>query len=290
MADLWLAEDLDTRAVVLKTVRADLARSHDVRSAFRREMNITARLHHSHVVHHVAHGSWAGQDMLALAHIRGVSLDRLRGPQLPLAPALLLALDIAEALAYVHALADDNGVPLEIVHGDVSPQNVVVDNAGQALLIDFGAVTTRTMRKPDQLICKPGYMSPEQSRGVAVDARTDQYALGIMLWEMITGRELFCGDAGRRNRPVPPMSTFVKVPPTVEATVVRMLALEREARFPNMAAVADAITTMIPVPVDARSWLASCAREPAPPPVESRTPVAAAVEHDGITVPMRTNA
>lgn len=281
MADLWLAEDQDARAVVLKTVRADLSRSASVCSAFRREIGITARLHHAHVVHHVAHGTWNGRDALAVDHIRGVTLDHLGQVRVPLAPALTIALDIAQALAYVHRLTDDAGSPLEIVHGDVSPQNVVVDRSGQAMLIDFGAVTMRSIRQAHQLICKPGYMSPEQSLGDVVDARTDQYALGVVLWELLTGEDLFSGDAARRSRPIPPVSAYTHVPPSVEALVVRMLALERDARFPDMDAVADALTALIPVPVDARSWLASNAR--APTPLRG----ARSIDHDGTTRPMR---
>jgi serine/threonine protein kinase len=267
MADLWLAQDADSRPVVLKTVRSDLSRSTSVCSAFRREIGITARLDHQHVVHHVAHGTWHGRDALVLEHISGVSLDHLGRDRLPLGPALIIALDLAE--------------PLDIVHGDVSPQNVVVDRSGQALLIDFGAVTMRAMRKSQQLICKPGYMSPEQSRGLVVDARTDQYALGVVLWELLTGEDLFCGGAARRDRAVPPISSFTRVPPTVDATVIRMLALEPEARFAGMHEVADALRALISIPVDARSWLASSARA-APPHSDARS-----IDHDVDTVPMR---
>jgi serine/threonine protein kinase len=281
MADLWLAQDADSQPVVLKTVRSDLSRSTSVCSAFRREIGITARLDHQHIVHHVAHGTWNGRDALVLEHISGVALDHLGRERLPLGPALLIALDVAEALDYVHTLGDEDGVPLDIVHGDVSPQNVVVDTSGQALLIDFGAVTMRAMRKSQQLICKPGYMSPEQSHGLVVDARTDQYALGVVLWELLTGEDLFCGDGARRDRAIAPISAFTSIPPAVEATVIRMLAPEPELRFPGMNEVARALRALIPIPIDARSWLATSARA-APPQSDARS-----IDYDVDTVPMR---
>ncbi|MCC7072788.1 MAG: serine/threonine protein kinase [Deltaproteobacteria bacterium] len=243
MGELWLADDEQHRRVVLKTVRDDLVNDDEVRRCFRREIAVVSRVRHAHIVHHVAHGVESGVDVLALEHIEGASLATLRHrTPLPLAAALCVADDVARALAHVHGIADAHGTPLGLVHGDVSPQNIIVDARGHALLIDFGGVTWRGADvTPGTLIGKPGYVSPEQLEGRELDGRSDLYALGVVLWEMITGQTLFASDDLRRDRPVPPPSRYARVPDLIDATVMRMVASEREARFPSAAEAAELI-------------------------------------------------
>ncbi|MBI1944800.1 MAG: serine/threonine protein kinase [Deltaproteobacteria bacterium] len=241
MGELWLADDEQHHDVVLKTVRDDLKDDDEVRRCFRREIAVTASVTHEHIVHHVAHGQVAGVEVLALEHITGASLaELLDRSALPLGAALCVAEDVARALAYLHSLKDVDGAALEVVHGDISPQNVVIDRFGQALLIDFGGATWRGADvTPGMLVGKPGYISPEQARGEPVDRRSDQFALGVVLWEMLVGRALFSNEDVRRDLPVPPLSQFVPVPYVIEAAVVRLLAHDREARFTSTEEAAD---------------------------------------------------
>jgi serine/threonine protein kinase len=227
---------------VLKTVRPDLAGDADVVAAFEREIDVTARLDHPHVVRHVAHGLWQGVQMLAVEHIRGVTLAELVSRTLlPVDQALVVAEDIARALAYVHGVAGDDDGALGIVHGDVSPENIMIDDAGCARLIDFGSASTRASPRPEGVVVgKPGFVSPEQARGERVDARSDQYALGVVLWELLAGRPLFAHD-GAAARVVRPLSFFTSVDDGIEAAVVRMLAEDRDARFATMDMVADVV-------------------------------------------------
>ena len=278
MGELWLADDDRHHDVVLKTVRDDLVDDVEVCRCFRREIAVTARLTHSHIVRHIAHGRNAGVDVLALEHIDGASLAVLldRSP-LPLGPALCVAEDIGRALTYMHSLTDQNGESLEIVHGDISPQNILIDRAGQARLIDFGGVTFRGAHAPPEtLVCKPGYVSPEQARGDDVDGRSDQYALGIVLWEMVAGRGLFEGNSMRRDRPVTPLSQFASVPFVVDATVIRMLAFDREARFQSADEAVDAFAGAAWAygVDDNRRWLAEHAWRPPEGTSEHRRPTA----------------
>ena len=279
MGELWLADDEQHRRVVLKTVRDDLVHDAEVRRCFRREIAVVSRVRHAHIVHHVAHGHVSGVEVLALEHIQGASLATLqRRSPLPLAAALCIADDVARALAYLHALRDERGEPLGLVHGDVSPQNIVVDGHGQALLIDFGGVTWRGAGlTPGTLIGKPGYVSPEQLDGTDLDGRSDQYALGVVLWEMLTGAALFSSDDLQRDRPVPPLSRTVMVPDAIDATVMRMLACERELRFPSTADAADVIAGVaVTHGIDGgRRWLAERAAASEGEVDPTRTPLIA---------------
>jgi serine/threonine-protein kinase len=244
MGELWLADDLDRHArVVIKTVRPDLRDDRDVTDWFRREIAVTSRLDHAHVVRHVASGSWQGADVLALEHITGTSIAQLtRTTRIGVAAAVGIARDIADALAYVHALTADDGAPLGIVHGDISPQNILIDRTGGAHLIDFGTVTLAEDAVVD-VAGKPGYLSPEQSRGDRPTAKSDQYSLGVVLWELLARRELFESDARRRGVVIPPIRRAA-VSPELEAIVRRMLAYEESARFSSMLDVTEALESL----------------------------------------------
>ncbi len=279
MGELWLADDEHHRRVVLKTVRDDLVGDDEVRRCFRREIAVVSRVRHAHIVHHVAHGHESGVEVLALEHIEGASLATLqRRSPVPLAAALCVADDVARALAYLHALTDVRGEPLGLVHGDVSPQNIVIDARGQALVIDFGGVTWRGADvTPGTLIGKPGYVSPEQLAGVELDGRSDQFALGAVVWEMVTGVMLFSSDDLHRDRPVPPLSRAQPVPDALDAAVMRMLACDRELRFPSLQEAADVIAAAAAAHglADGRRWLAERAAASDGEVDLTRTPVIA---------------
>ncbi len=256
MGELWLARDEAAHAgVVLKTIRPDLIDDEDVVTWFRREIDVTARLDHAHVSRHVAHGSWQGRDVLALEHIPGVNLAAvLARTRLSLASSLQIAEDISSALAYVHDLKDEDGAPLGVVHADVSPQNILIDVTGNARLIDFGAVLLRGRGdERDSIVGKPGYLSPEQSRCTALDGRSDQYSLGVVLWEMLSGCDLFEGDARRRGREIPPLASFTETPVAVDDIVQRMLRYETDARFADMDAVTAAVGAQLTPALRARA-------------------------------------
>jgi serine/threonine protein kinase len=262
MGEIWLAED-GADGVVVKTIRDDLLDDEEVIASFQREIDVTARLDHPHTVRHVAHGRWEGTDFLAVQKIDGISLWELtQRERMPLGAALCVAHDIAKALAYVHALESDDGVCLGAVHGDVSPQNILVDERGHAHLIDFGAVKLGSDGQPDSIIGKPSYLSPEQSRGGAIDARSDQYSLGIVLWEMIAARSLFDGNARRRGVEIPSLAGVVGAVAAADTLVGRMLAFERDARFENTAACARAIEKLDPRRnAKSRAWLGQAATQ-----------------------------
>jgi serine/threonine protein kinase len=257
MGEIWLADDGAQHDVVLKLVRSEFAHDARIKNRFMREIEVTSRLDHPHVVRHRAHGQVRGREVLMMEHIPGITLARLARARVPMGSALCIAHDIASALAYVHVMTDADGAPLDVVHGDVSPQNIVIDDAGAAHLIDFGSVTTRkTLEEPRSVFGKRCYVSPEQMRGDVVDGSSDQYSLGVILWELLAGRELFC-DETRTETSMPSAASDIDLPRVVETTLARMLAFDKRARFPSMTTGARMLNSIAGEVSRARHWLSS---------------------------------
>jgi serine/threonine protein kinase len=160
----------------------------------------------------------------------------------PLTPALsaYIVAQAANGLGYAHNLADSEGRPLGVVHRDVSPQNILVSFEGAVKVIDFGIVRALgrvSQTNPGGLKGKIEYMAPEQASSEDVDRRADVFALGIVLWEAVTGRHLFRRDtelATMRaivDEPIPPPSDITPVHPQLEQIIVRALEKKREDRF-----------------------------------------------------------
>ena len=172
-----------------------------------------------------------------------------RGRRLDPWTAAWIVAEAAKGLHYAHERKDEGGAPLEIVHRDVSPQNVLLSFEGAVKIADFGIASAKLFA-PDQGVLKGkfGYMSPEQARGEKADRRSDLYALGVIFWEALTGRPLHGAIHGDdlleivRAGAVEPPSTFVSdVPPELEAIVLRALAPRREDRYANGRELAAAI-------------------------------------------------
>ena len=157
--------------------------------------------------------------------------------------------EAAKGLHYAHEKRDEGGAPLEIVHRDVSPQNVLLSFEGVVKIADFGIASARlTDEEEGVLKGKYGYMSPEQARGEKVDRRGDLYALGVIMWECLTGRPLHGGLGGEalldivRSGNVEPPSTYVRdIPEELETIVLKLLAPKAEDRYPTGRDVAAAI-------------------------------------------------
>ncbi len=186
-----------------------------------------------------------------------------------LAEALTIALQLARALHHVHTRVED-GAPLSIVHRDVSPQNLLIDGRGRVVLIDFGvarAASRLTHTKKGTLKGKAAYMAPEQVRGEVVDARTDQFAAAVVLWELLCRRPLFHGnnelrvleqieraDVVRPSMVAPDLLTGLEaldprqakeIVKDVDALVMKALSFRREERFVDMAAFATATASIL---------------------------------------------
>lgn len=253
MATLFLARRLGAagfaRHVAIKVVHPHLASDDHFIRMFVDEALLSSKIQHPNVVHVEELGEENGTYFLVMEYVHGSSLSTLLGALAELERSLNprvavhIALKLAEGLHVAHELRDDKGQPLHVVHRDVSPQNVLVSSAGHVKLIDFGIAKASDRGKRTEtgsLKGKIRYMSPEQAFGRAIDRRTDIYALGIVLWELLTMRRLFSGPNELaildvvRNPRVPPPSRFAPhIPPALDAAVLRALAKDPDQRPPS---------------------------------------------------------
>ncbi|HEY2745595.1 MAG TPA: serine/threonine-protein kinase [Polyangia bacterium] len=209
MADVYLAQRSGSGGVVQRVALKRLRPEHLDDPSFARmfldEARIAARLVHPNIVTLLDVGEHGSELYLAMELVDGAPLSRMlgllrrRGTPLGDAAAVEIALQIADALAYAHAMTDDAGRPLRLVHRDVSPHNVLVDKTGHVRLTDFGiarfldegAARTRTGMMKGKL----SYMAPEQVQSSTYDQRIDVYALGVVLFEMLANRLPYAGSS-----------------------------------------------------------------------------------------------
>nr|WP_240356354.1 serine/threonine-protein kinase [Myxococcus eversor] len=232
------------KEVVIKRVRAFLASDPEFVEMFIAEARLASRLNHENVVQIFDFDKHENTYYLAMEYVRGCSLWELRRKSKelmdPVPPVLVahLGAEVARGLHYAHRLKV-NGQPLDLVHRDVTPHNVLLSYDGAVKLTDFGiAKAGKKLTQPGVLKGKFAYMAPEQARGEAVDARTDLFALGVVLWEMVTGGRLFDGDsevavlrAVQFSVIPPPARLNPEVPPELDAVVMRALERDPAARF-----------------------------------------------------------
>jgi len=205
MAEIYLAlEEMPhagRRFVTIKRIRSEFARDPDYVEFFLTEGRISLKCAHPNLPQVFELGQVDGSFYLAMEYIRGHTLldllrASLRAQQLPsLNAMLLIALQVAAALEHVHGLRDVDGAPLEVIHRDVTPQNIMITADGSVKLIDFGIVrsTVQTHKTQTGIVKgKFAYMAPEQLNGRRdMNQRADLFALGIVMWETLAVRPLF---------------------------------------------------------------------------------------------------
>jgi eukaryotic-like serine/threonine-protein kinase len=228
------------KEVVIKRIRSFLASDPEFVRMFIAEAQVASRLNHANVVQIFDFDKHEDTYYLAMEYVRGHSLWELRRRckevmrPFPATVAARIASEVARGLHHAHGQRDASGRPLGIVHRDVTPHNVLIGFDGAVKLTDFGiAKAGDRLTAPGVLKGKFAYMSPEQARGEPVDARTDVFALGIILWELLTGGRLFDGDsdvailrAVQESRIAPPARLNPDVPEELDGIVLR--ALERD--------------------------------------------------------------
>jgi eukaryotic-like serine/threonine-protein kinase len=245
--------------VAIKVLRSNDRANEEV-EAFFAEAKITARIHHKNVLSVTELGLHEGQPFLVMPFVRGVSLSKLRrrlsrdGASLPTELAAWIAAQVALGLHAAHELTVD-GRPQGLVHRDVSPQNVLLGYDGRVVLLDFGiAKLFESAKSTESGIIKGkfGYMSPEQCAASPVDRRSDLFSLGIVLHEMLTGRDLFAQlpPAAALLRIAstiaePPSRARPGIPARLDAIVARAMAPAREARYGTADELAQDLTELL---------------------------------------------
>ena len=242
--------------LVVKRILPHLAQNRQFIRMFLDEARLAALLDHPNVVRIIEVGHDGEEYFLAMELVQGKPLSavlrkaaREKRPPSPALAAYIMA-QAASGLGYAHALTDGDGRPLGVVHRDVSPQNVLLSFEGAVKLIDFGvarAFGRVAHTSPGGLKGKIEYMSPEQASAEDVDHRADVFALGIVLWEVLTGRRLYRRETELATMrailddPIPRPSEVADVPLALEAVVMRALRKKREGRFSSAHEMAQAL-------------------------------------------------
>jgi serine/threonine-protein kinase len=266
MADVWRAE-LRGAAGVVKEVALKLVRGeHEERSDFVRmfveEARLASRLGHANVVQVFEFDQVDGRYYIAMELVRGLHLGRVAerarelGIRFGVPRVLQVGVDVARGLAHAHRLSEA-GLPLGVVHRDVSPHNVLLSFEGEVKLTDFGiarAMHRAGLSSPGTIKGKAAYMAPEQARGDgAVDARADVFSLGVILWELCTGRRLFARDsdhatleAVKAGEPVsPPSSWNEEVPPALDRAILAALEHDPARRTASAQELGSALSAIL---------------------------------------------
>jgi eukaryotic-like serine/threonine-protein kinase len=243
------------RRVAIKVLHEHFSRDPEYVERFRREARAIARLAHPNVVTVIDRGEWEGRQFIVFEHVAGENLKAVierEGP-LPVDRAVLLACQIGRALAFAHQLG--------IVHRDVKPHNVLIDANGTAKVTDFGIAraldSDEALTATGTVLGTGQYLSPEQANGERGDERSDQYSLGVVAYELLSGEPPYTGDnlmavAMRHVRdPVPSVrDRRTDVPERVDAVVAKAMAKRPEDRFASMAALTAALESCLAEPGD----------------------------------------
>ncbi|HLL00736.1 MAG TPA: serine/threonine-protein kinase [Myxococcaceae bacterium] len=255
MGQVFLARERGAveRLVVLKLILPHLAEDEEFLTMFLEEARLVARLQHQNLVTILDLLEVEGRHCLAMEYVQGDDVRRLdkhsriKGKLLPTGLVLRIISEAAAGLDYAHKARDAQGHPLRLVHRDVSPQNILVGFDGGVKIIDFGvakAAGSGQQTATGVLKGKYPYMSPEQASGQAIDGRSDQFALGVVLWELLTGKRLFKGESDMmtlrlvKDCQVPPPSQLnPKLPPGLDEVVLRALSPTPDKRYPDCGAL-----------------------------------------------------
>jgi serine/threonine-protein kinase len=250
------------RPCVVKIIRRDHAADKSFVARFLDEARVQAQLQHHGVAQIVeASTDASGEPYVVVEHVEGRSLGEVRtravnsNVRIDWSDAVAIGTSAAEALGHVHERTDSMGKALEIVHRDLSPQNVMIGYGGDVKLIDFGTARAENRRChtiSGVVFAKPGYVAPEVAAGISGDFRVDLYALGIMLWELLAGRRFLQGDptehlalVEKDQRKPPPIAALVGAPLELDDIVARLTAHRVEDRYASAKLAASDLVKLL---------------------------------------------
>jgi|GEM_PF-612886 len=239
-----------SRIIVIKRIQAGHDANSEFIQMFRSETKTSMALNHPNIVQVFDVGEENSQPFIAMELVYGRNLRQIltrygeQQKNLNVVHAAYIIEQAARALAYAHEFRDGlSGQALNLVHRDISPQNIMVSYEGLIKVIDFGiakATTNSEHTRTGVIKGKPSYFSPEQITGEELDGRSDLFALGIVMWELLTGRKLFAGESDIaiirmiedcNSKVVPPSNYNSQIPKTLDNIVLRALQRERDHRF-----------------------------------------------------------
>lgn len=259
MAEIFLARTTTelggSRLVVVKLILPHLANTKGFADLLVAEAKLAARLNHANVVQILDLGRQDDVLYIAMQYVEGFDLNELlrrcarTKTPMPIEYGLLVVIEMLRALDYAHRRMTDDGLPLGLVHRDVSPSNVLISFEGEVKICDFGIARANDVAEvlpEDAIKGKAGYMSPEHARGEVVDARADLFAAGIVLWELLAGRRMYKAGAGAgptlldlaREANIPELpARGLRHEEELHAIVKKALAPVRDERYPSAQAM-----------------------------------------------------
>ncbi|HEY5920745.1 MAG TPA: protein kinase [Kofleriaceae bacterium] len=251
MAELFLSRTLGPegfeKLVVLKKILPNYSENPKFVRLFLDEAKLAATLDHPHIAHVYDMGKVDGHYFFTMEYVHGQDVRTTMrrtarvNQRFPIDHAVQIARNVAAALHYAHERRRPDGSLLDIVHRDVSPSNILVSYDGAVKLVDFGvakATTSTVKTRTGTLKGKISYMSPEQAKGAPIDRRSDIFALGIVLWEMVTTQRLFRAENDLatiqqiiNSKPQPPSQLRPESTPELDRVILRALAIDAEQRY-----------------------------------------------------------
>lgn len=251
MAEVYRAESAGLegfkKKVAIKRVLPHLAEKREFIGMFLDEARLSAHLNHSNVVQVFDIGQGDNTYFIVMEMVDGADLKAIaehhrgQGRSFPVEEACLICVRLCEGLAYAHELLGEDGLPFGIVHRDMSPPNVLITRYGEVKIADFGLAKANSQleqSQPGVIKGKFGYLSPEAALGREVDARTDIFAVGIILWELLAGRRLFLGKTDLetvkavQRADVPDIrQANPNVPASVQQALSKLLAGDPDLRY-----------------------------------------------------------
>ena len=250
MAEVWKGKATSMgfdKVVAIKRVLPQLAKNDKFIQMFLDEAKLSLYLNHANIVQTFDIGKADQSYFIVMEWIDGANLKGIiemageRGYKIPREQAAFIAIEMCKGLSHAHNRKDPDGKPLNIVHRDISPPNVLISREGEIKLVDFGlakAASQAVFTDPGIVKGKFAYLSPEAALGQPVDGRTDVFATGIVLWEMLTGRRLFNGKNDLetvkmvRAADIPSLASVgIEVEPQLEGVIRRALARDPHQRY-----------------------------------------------------------
>jgi len=249
-----------SRDVVIKTLLADLAEEESLVGMFLAEAKVAALLTHQNIVHLYDFGQQDGVYFIVMELLEGESLSALMraarraGRRPPPAFVAAIGSQVCAGLSYAWTRPGPDGEPLHLVHRDISPQNILACSDGSAKILDFGIAKyagSSAFTSPGSVKGKPSYLSPEHLNVSPIDHRSDQFCLGIVLWELVAGRQLLTNDFAQSamrvvREPAPDLASVAPTtPPELARIIDRALRINPDERHPSAAEMGRALDAFL---------------------------------------------